>query len=81
MKKLISAQLNNLRGRGNRGRGMRGMRIGIRKKRLEFICKYSKICLTPDKIKKKQCTKEYTKTCQFFKAYETYGEGYNHLGV
>ena len=55
------------------------MKIG--KKKLEFICKYSKICLTKDEIKKKQCTEEYTKNCPYFKSYALYGDDYNHLGV
>jgi len=53
----------------------------IGRKKLEFICKHSKICLTTDEIKKKQCTEEYAKKCEYFKSYETYGDGYNHLGV
>lgn len=56
------------------------MKIGIGKRKLEFICKHSKICLTIDKVKTK-CSEKYIKNCELYKSYEQYGEGYNHLGV
>jgi len=55
--------------------------LGRKKTKLEFICKYSKICLTTDEIKKKQCTEEYAKECSYSKSYALYGDDYNHLGV
>ena len=73
MKKLILAQLNNLR--------VRVKMLGRKKTKLEFICKYSKICLTTDEIKKKQCTEEYAKECSYSKSYALYGDDYNHLGI